>query len=76
MLIEIIEKEEYSHIVLRQVLEKYQYLDKVDRAFITRITEGTLENLIKIDYIINHQKKKIQAVVWFCKWCTQKYRTK
>ncbi|MBQ1802145.1 MAG: 16S rRNA (cytosine(967)-C(5))-methyltransferase RsmB [Lachnobacterium sp.] len=60
MLIEIIEKEEYSHIVLRQVLEKYQYLDKVDRAFITRITEGTLENLIKIDYIIN-QFSKVKA---------------
>ncbi|SER45944.1 16S rRNA (cytosine(967)-C(5))-methyltransferase RsmB [Lachnobacterium bovis] len=57
ILIEIIEKEEYSHIILRQVLEKYQYLDKVDRAFITRITEGTLENLIKIDYIINQFSK-------------------
>lgn len=53
MLIEICEKGGYSHVVLRQTLSKYQYLDKRDRAFITRITEGTLENRIYIDYVIN-----------------------
>lgn len=53
MLMEICEKGGYSHIVLRQTLRKYQYLDKRDRAFITRITEGTLENRIYIDYVIN-----------------------
>lgn len=51
-LMEIIEEEQYSHVVLREVLEKYQYLEKRERAFITRVTEGTLENLIQIDYII------------------------
>ena len=29
---------EYSHIALRNVLENYQYLDKSERAFITRVT--------------------------------------
>lgn len=53
MLMEICEKGAYSHVVLRQTLRKYQYLDKRDRAFITRITEGTLENIIYIDYVIN-----------------------
>ena len=53
MLMEICEKGGYSHVVLRQTLRKYQYLDKRDRAFITRITEGTLENRIYIDYVIN-----------------------
>lgn len=53
MLMEICERGGYSHIVLRQTLRKYQYLDKRDRAFITRITEGTLENRIYIDYVIN-----------------------
>ena len=33
-----IERGEKSHIVLRQVLEKYQYLSKQDRAFLTRLT--------------------------------------
>lgn len=51
-LMEIIEEEEYSHIVIKNVLEKYQYLEKRDRAFITRVTEGTLENMIQLDYII------------------------
>lgn len=56
-LMEIIEEEEYSHIVLRNVLEKYQYLEKRDRAFITRVAEGTLENMIQIDYIIERFSK-------------------
>lgn len=48
---------EYSHIALRNVLNKYQYLDKKERAFITRVTEGTLEHMIEIDYIINQFSK-------------------
>ncbi len=57
MLMEICEKGVYSHVVLRQTLRKYQYLDKRDRAFITRITEGTLENRIYIDYVIDQVSK-------------------
>ena len=48
---------EYSHIALRNVLSNYQYLDKKARAFITRVTEGTLEHMIEIDYIINQFSK-------------------
>ena len=57
MLIEIIEKNQYSHLVLRDVLDKYQYLSKKERAFMTRITEGTLEHLIELDYIIDSFSK-------------------
>lgn len=57
MLMEICEKGAYSHVVLRQTLRKYQYLDKRDRAFMTRITEGTLENRILIDYILDRVSK-------------------
>ena len=39
ILMEVTEKGQYSHIVLREVLDKYQYLDKKERAFITRVTE-------------------------------------
>ena len=52
ILMEVTEGEAYSHIVLRDTLEKYQYLPKRDRAFVSRVTEGTLENLIQIDYVI------------------------
>ena len=38
-------------------MQKYQYLDKPDRAFITRVTEGTLEYLLQIDHIINRYSK-------------------
>ena len=44
---------EYSHLALSGTLSKYQYLEKQERAFITKVTEGTLEQMIKIDYIIN-----------------------
>lgn len=53
----IIRDGEYSHIALKQVLDKYQYLDKKERAFITRVVNGTLERMIEIDYIINHFSK-------------------
>lgn len=52
ILMEITEEEAYSHVVIRQVLEKYQYLEKRDRAFISRTVEGTLEHMIQMDYII------------------------
>lgn len=52
-----IEKGEKSHIVLRQVLEKYQYLDKQERAFLTRLTEGTTERRIELDAIIDRFSK-------------------
>lgn len=57
ILMEILEKGTLSHLVLKQALEKYQYLEKQDRAFITRITEGTLEYLIQIDAVINRYSK-------------------
>ena len=48
---------EYSHVALKSVLDKYQYLEKRERAFITRVVEGTLERMIEIDYIINRFSK-------------------
>lgn len=48
---------EYSHIALRSVLDNHQYLDKSERAFITRVTEGTLEHMIELDYMIDQFSK-------------------
>lgn len=53
ILMEVTRQEAYSHVALRSVLEKYQYLGKQERAFLTRLTEGTLEWMIQLDYIIN-----------------------
>ena len=48
---------QYSHIALKNVLDTYQYLDKKDRAFITRVVDGTLERMMELDYIINQFSK-------------------
>ena len=67
ILMEVTENGAYSHIVLREVLEKYQYLEKRERAFITRVTEGTLEHMIEIDYILDQfskvKVKKMKPVI-------------
>ena len=60
MLMEILEKEGYSHLVIREVLNKYNYIEGRDKAFIKRVTEGTLERLIYIDYVLN-QFSKVQT---------------
>ena len=57
ILLQVTRDGEYSHIALRNVLSKYQYLDKKERAFITRVTEGTLEHMLELDYIINQYSK-------------------
>lgn len=63
MLMEVNEKDQYSHLVLRQVLEKYQYLDKKERAFLTRLFEGTVEKGITLDYVINcFSKTKVKKM--------------
>ncbi len=46
-----------SHQVLKNVLDKYQYLEKKERAFITKVVSGTLEFMLQIDYIIDTYSK-------------------
>ncbi|MBQ8305031.1 MAG: 16S rRNA (cytosine(967)-C(5))-methyltransferase RsmB [Blautia sp.] len=53
ILLEIDEEGQLSHIALRNVLDKHQYLPRQERAFITRVCEGTLENRIQLDYILD-----------------------
>lgn len=57
ILLEITRDGEYAHIALRNTLSKYQYLEKRERAFITRVVEGTLEHMMEIDHIINQFSK-------------------
>lgn len=53
VLLQIEKEETYSHIAIGKALEKYQFLPKQDRAFITRVCEGTLEYGILLDYVID-----------------------
>ena len=50
-----IEKEEdFSHKLLKGTLDKYDYLDRKDKAFIKRMVEGSLEQQLYLDFIINN----------------------
>ena len=57
MLMEILERGTYSHLVIRNVLNKYDYLKQPSKAFIKRVTEGTIEKQITIDYVLNSCSK-------------------
>lgn len=53
MLLEILEKGRYSHLVTKAVLDKYSYLEQNDRAFMKRLCNGCVEQKIRIDYVLN-----------------------
>ncbi len=53
----LVDKGAKSHIVLKEELDKRSDLDKQQRAFATRLFQGTLERRIEIDYIINQFSK-------------------
>ena len=67
VLMEVLEKGGFVHEVLRQALEKYQYLPKPDRALVTRLANGVVENLLAIDAVIGHcstvKTEKLKPVV-------------
>ena len=56
-LMEILEKGQYSHLVMQGVLTKYGYLEKQERSFIKRVCEGTIEQKIRLDYVIDQFSK-------------------
>ncbi len=43
-------KEVLSHLLIRDVLNKYDYLSPQEKAFIKRVTEGTIERQMELDY--------------------------
>lgn len=56
-LLRILEKGEMSHIVLKEELDGGSDLDRRDKAFVTRLTEGCIEHLYELDYIIDQFSK-------------------
>ena len=67
MLLEVIEGDKYSHTVLNQTLKANQSLDKQERAFISRLFQGTVKSYLKLDYIIgqfsNVPMKKMKPLI-------------
>lgn len=53
ILVDIDKNNHYSNKIINQVLKKYQFSSKQDRAFITRICEGVVEYKLQLDYIVD-----------------------
>ena len=47
----------YNNIALRKALNAHPEMTNVQKAFVTEIVNGTLRNLIRIDYIVNQFSK-------------------
>lgn len=52
-LLELERTGDLSHRLIRAVLDKYGYLDERERGFIKRVTEGTIERRIELDYYLD-----------------------
>ena len=56
-----------SHLLIRDVLDKYDYLDVKDKSFIKRVAEGTILNRITLDYVaerfMNKPVSKLKAPI-------------
>lgn len=67
ILLEINEKNRFTHEVISEALKKYQYLSKDDRAFISHVVRGTVEYKITLDHIIEkyaaNPVKKMKPVI-------------
>lgn len=53
LLLEILEKDGMEHTVLRRGLAAHPEYDRRDRAFVTRLVEGTVERKLELDYVLN-----------------------
>lgn len=47
----------YGNVLIRGVLDKYDYEDPKEKAFFKRLTEGTLERCITLDWVLNRFSK-------------------
>lgn len=56
-LINIIEQKSYNNLSLKKVFSENKEISSQDRAFITELVNGTLRNIIYIDYVINSFSK-------------------
>lgn len=56
-----------SHLAVGEVLDKYQFLPKSDRAFLSRVCGGTIEYRLQLDYVIDGissvKVKKMKPVI-------------
>lgn len=52
ILLEMDKTQEYGNLLIRNVLDKYNYLDGNKKAFLKRLTEGVVERRIQLEYAL------------------------
>lgn len=57
VLVEVEKKNIFAKDALHKVLYARQFMSKQDRAFITRLVEGTIEYQTRLDYVINQYSR-------------------
>ena len=57
ILLEIERSDAFGSNVIKQVLDKFDYMESQDKAFVKRLAEGTLERKIELDYVLNQFSK-------------------
>lgn len=57
IVMEIMENGGFSHLVIKDVLDKYSYLEKRERSFLSKVSLGTIEYAYQLDAIINRCSK-------------------
>ena len=57
ILLEVEKNGAYPNVLLKQTLDKYLYMEKQERAFLTRLVEGTVERKLTLEYYINKVSK-------------------
>ncbi len=57
IVVEVLERGEYSNRLLNGTLQKYQYLEKNKRSFLSRLTLGTIERKMELDAYVDLYSK-------------------
>lgn len=57
IVMEVMEKGGFSHLVIKDVLDKYAYLEKRERSFLSKVALGTIEYALQMDTILNQRSK-------------------
>ena len=56
-LYEVLEEDKFSHLVIRETLDKNKELTRQDKSFYSRLVKGTIERKITLDYMIDSFSK-------------------
>lgn len=53
ILLSVTEEKIFSHVLMKNVLDKYNYWDKREKDLLKRLVEGTLERMLQLDYVLD-----------------------